>query len=193
MLFGAVQPDNGEVNVMAPGGRGHLAQTLDLPDSACVGDAVDLALAEVRALEQRMQAAGAALDGADPAAYDRYAAIEAEFEARGGCDADRRVDVALRHLGEPTDRLARSAAAGRADEPSIALIGGRASDGPRGVRGHAHHRHARPATTVIPARARSRARPGPVTAPTASAPRGYRRLLSVASVKKGLGPVGPTV
>ena len=56
-----------------------------------------------------MQAAGAALVGADPAAYDRYAAIEAEFEARGGYDADRRVDVALRHLGEPTglDRARR--------------------------------------------------------------------------------------
>ncbi|MFF9806539.1 ribosomal protection-like ABC-F family protein [Streptomyces coeruleorubidus] len=109
LLSGAVQPDNGEVSVIAPGGRGHLAQTLDLPDTACVGDAVDLALAELRALEQRMRAAGAALDGADPAAYDRYAAIEAEFEARGGYDADRRVDVALRHLGEPTglDRTRR--------------------------------------------------------------------------------------
>ncbi|MGK5695303.1 ribosomal protection-like ABC-F family protein [Streptomyces sp. URMC 128] len=109
LLSGAVQPDNGEVSVIAPGGRGHLAQTLDLPDTACVGDAVDLALAELRALERRMQAAGAALDGADPAAYDRYAAIEAEFEARGGYDADRRVDVALRHLGEPTglDRTRR--------------------------------------------------------------------------------------
>uniref|UniRef100_UPI0006EB6D30 ABC-F family ATP-binding cassette domain-containing protein n=1 Tax=Streptomyces torulosus TaxID=68276 RepID=UPI0006EB6D30 len=109
LLSGAVQPDNGEVSVIAPGGRGHLAQALDLPDTACVGDAVDLALAELRALEQRMRAAGAALDGADPAAYDRYAAIEAEFEARGGYDADRRVDVALRHLGEPTglDRTRR--------------------------------------------------------------------------------------
>ncbi|MFF0087990.1 ribosomal protection-like ABC-F family protein [Streptomyces canus] len=100
LLAGAVQPDNGEVGVVAPGGTGHLAQTLDLPDTACVGGAVDLALAQLRALERRMQAAGAALDGADPAAYDRYAALEAEFEARGGYEADRRVDVALRHLGE---------------------------------------------------------------------------------------------
>ncbi|MFD5947659.1 ribosomal protection-like ABC-F family protein [Streptomyces collinus] len=123
LLSGAVQPDNGEVNVIAPGGRGHLAQTLDLPDSACVGDAVDLALAEVRALEQRMQAAGAALDGADPAAYDRYAAIEAEFEARGGYDADRRVDVALRHLGEPAglDRTRRLGALSGGQRSRLAL------------------------------------------------------------------------
>ncbi|MFJ3623347.1 ribosomal protection-like ABC-F family protein [Streptomyces iakyrus] len=100
LLAGAARPDNGEVHVVAPGGTGHLAQTLDLPDTACVGDAIDLALAELRALERRMRAAGAALDGADPAAYDWYAAREAEFEARGGYAADRRVDVALRHLGE---------------------------------------------------------------------------------------------
>nr|WP_254406497.1 ABC-F family ATP-binding cassette domain-containing protein [Streptomyces sp. AC627_RSS907] len=100
LLAGVEQPDNGEVGVVAPGGTGHLAQTLDLPGTACVGDTIDLALAGLRALEGRMRAAGAALQGADPAAYDRYAALEAEFEARGGYDADRCVDVALRHLGE---------------------------------------------------------------------------------------------
>ncbi|WP_349256081.1 ribosomal protection-like ABC-F family protein [Streptomyces sp.] len=100
LLAGAAQPDNGEVRVVAPGGTGHLAQTLDLPETACVGDAIDHALAELRALERRMRAAGAALQGDDPAAYDRYAAAEAEFEARGGYGADRRVDVTLRHLGE---------------------------------------------------------------------------------------------
>ncbi|WP_237519141.1 ribosomal protection-like ABC-F family protein [Streptomyces sp. SID5910] len=101
LLAGAEQPDNGEVRVVAPGGTGHLAQTLDLPDSARVGDAIDLALAELRSLERLLRSTGATLHSADPAAYDRYAALEAEFEARGGYDADRRVDVALRHLGEP--------------------------------------------------------------------------------------------
>ncbi|MFI8949710.1 ribosomal protection-like ABC-F family protein [Streptomyces sp. NPDC053750] len=102
LLAGTVQPDNGEVGVVAPGGVGHLAQTLELPETACVGDAIDLSLAELRALERRLRATGAALHGADPATYDQYAALEAEFEARGGYDADRRVDVALRHLGEPS-------------------------------------------------------------------------------------------
>ncbi|MFD0416918.1 ribosomal protection-like ABC-F family protein [Streptomyces sp. NPDC127108] len=102
LLAGRERADNGTVTVVAPGGTGHLAQTLDLPDSARVGDAVDLALAELRSLEHRIQAAGADLDGADPAAYDAYAALVAQFEARGGYGADRRVDVALRHLGEHT-------------------------------------------------------------------------------------------
>ncbi|WP_328872707.1 ATP-binding cassette domain-containing protein [Streptomyces sp. NBC_00287] len=99
LLAGAVWPDNGELTVVAPGGTGHLAQTLDLQDTACVGDAIDLALSELRALERRLRATGAALE-TDASAYDRYAALEAEFEARGGYDADRRVDVTLRHLGE---------------------------------------------------------------------------------------------
>ncbi|GGO46571.1 ribosomal protection-like ABC-F family protein [Streptomyces lasiicapitis] len=100
LLAGRERPDNGVVTVVAPGGTGHLAQTLDLPDSARVGDAIDLALAELRSLERRIQAAGAALDGAGPDAYDAYAALVARFEARGGYGADRRVDIVLRHLGE---------------------------------------------------------------------------------------------
>ncbi|MFH8990576.1 ABC-F family ATP-binding cassette domain-containing protein [Streptomyces sp. NPDC017940] len=109
LMAGQERPDGGTVTVVAPGGTGHLAQTLDLADSARVGDAVDLALAELRDLERRIHTAGAALDGADPAAYDAYAALVARFEARGGYGADRRVDVALRHLGERTglDRARR--------------------------------------------------------------------------------------
>ncbi|MFD9910011.1 ribosomal protection-like ABC-F family protein [Streptomyces sp. NPDC059063] len=102
LIAGAEPPDNGTVTVVAPGGTGHLAQTLDLPGSARVGDAVDLALAELRSLERRIRVAGAGLADADPAAYERYAALVEEFEARGGYGADRRVDVALRHLGEHT-------------------------------------------------------------------------------------------
>ncbi|MEL3945766.1 ribosomal protection-like ABC-F family protein [Streptomyces sp. LNU-CPARS28] len=102
LLAGRERADNGTVTVVAPGGTGHLAQTLDLPDSARVGDAVDLALADLRDLERRIQAVGADLDGAAPAAYDAYSALVARFEARGGYGADRRVDIALRHLGEHT-------------------------------------------------------------------------------------------
>ncbi|MET9549473.1 ribosomal protection-like ABC-F family protein [Streptomyces sp. NPDC006627] len=100
LIAGREAPDNGTVTVSAPGGTGHLAQTLDLPDTATVGDAIDLALAELRSLERQIRAAEAELEGADAAAYDRYAALAAAFEARGGHDADRRVEVTLRHLGE---------------------------------------------------------------------------------------------
>jgi macrolide transport system ATP-binding/permease protein len=91
---------------VAPGGVGHLRQTLDLPGSATVGDAVDHVLGELRALERRIRAAEAALGTADAAELERYAALVAEFDARGGHGADRRVEVSLRRLGEhaPLDR-----------------------------------------------------------------------------------------
>ncbi|MEU7584141.1 ribosomal protection-like ABC-F family protein [Streptomyces sp. NPDC041068] len=106
IVAGAEPPDNGTLTVAAPGGIGHLAQTLDLPDTATVGDAIDTALAELRSLARRIGVAESSLEGADEAAYEQYAALVAEFDARGGHDADRRVEVALRHLGEhaPLDR-----------------------------------------------------------------------------------------
>ncbi|ATL28817.1 ribosomal protection-like ABC-F family protein [Streptomyces formicae] len=101
IVAGLEQPDNGTLTVTAPGGTGHLAQTLGLPDTATVGDAIDASLAELRSLERRIRAAASSLEGADQAAYDHYARLLAEFEARGGHDADRLVEVHLRHLGEP--------------------------------------------------------------------------------------------
>jgi macrolide transport system ATP-binding/permease protein len=99
LLAGQERPDNGTLTVVAPGGIAHLAQTLDLPPTARVGDAIDLALADLRALERRIAAAEADLaDGEeDLAAYD---ALLVAYAARGGADADRLVEVTLRDLGE---------------------------------------------------------------------------------------------
>lgn len=87
-LAGQERPDNGEVSVSAPGGIGHLAQTFQLPGTATVADAIDLALADIRELENRSRNAETEL-GADgpmePAARS---------EAHGGHQADRRVDIA---------------------------------------------------------------------------------------------------
>ncbi|MEU1723736.1 ABC-F family ATP-binding cassette domain-containing protein [Nonomuraea sp. NPDC005692] len=94
LMAGVERPDNGELTVVAPGGVGHLPQSLELPPHATVADVVDLALAEVREIEARMRA----LAGTD---LDAYAAAVAEFEARGGYEADTRVDVALHGLGLP--------------------------------------------------------------------------------------------
>ncbi|MFD3941401.1 ribosomal protection-like ABC-F family protein [Streptomyces sp. NPDC058579] len=117
LLAGLERPDNGTVAVEAPGGLGHLAQTLDLPGTARVGDAVDLALADVRELERAIRAAEAALDRTGD--LDGYAALLAAYEARGGRDADRRVETTLRQLGEsaPLDR----------DRPLGTLSGGQRS------------------------------------------------------------------
>ncbi|MEV2256249.1 ribosomal protection-like ABC-F family protein [Streptomyces sp. NPDC050147] len=106
LLAGQEPVDNGSLTVVAPGGIGHLGQTLDLPGSARVGDAVDHVLSKLRALERRIRATEATLGAAGPAELERYAALVAEFDARGGHGADRRVEVTLRRLGEraPLDR-----------------------------------------------------------------------------------------
>jgi macrolide transport system ATP-binding/permease protein len=100
LLAGQEPVDNGNLTVTAPGGIGHLPQTLDLPEPARVADAVDHALGELRTLERRIRIAEAALGAAGPAELEHYAALVAEFEARGGHGADRRVEVILRRLGE---------------------------------------------------------------------------------------------
>ncbi|MFE9479369.1 ABC-F family ATP-binding cassette domain-containing protein [Streptomyces spororaveus] len=100
LLAGRERPDHGEVAVTAPGGFGHLAQTLDLPPTARVGEAVDLALADLRALERRIRAAESLLHRAGPEELAAYGDLLAAYDARGGRDAERRVAATLRRLGE---------------------------------------------------------------------------------------------
>ncbi|WP_158841144.1 TlrC/CarA/OleB/SrmB family ABC-F type ribosomal protection protein [Saccharothrix deserti] len=105
VIAGRVAADNGEVTVVAPAGIGYLAQTLDLPPHATVADAVDLALADLRDLETRMRRAEADLartsDLPPHADLERYASLVEQYEARGGYEADTRVDIALHGLGLP--------------------------------------------------------------------------------------------
>ncbi|PZG23690.1 ABC-F family ATP-binding cassette domain-containing protein [Nonomuraea aridisoli] len=99
LMAGAERPDNGELVVVAPGGVGYLPQSLALPPHATVADAVDLALADLRGIETRMRAAERLLD--EPGMDEVYARLVAEFEARGGYEADARVEIALHGLGLP--------------------------------------------------------------------------------------------
>ncbi|CAL9635783.1 TlrC/CarA/OleB/SrmB family ABC-F type ribosomal protection protein [Streptomyces sp. enrichment culture] len=103
LIAGEVRPDTGEVTVVAPGGVGCLAQSLGLPPEATVQDAVDSALAELRALERELRRAEAALADADDlaAALTSYARLIERYEARDGYGADARVDAALHALGLP--------------------------------------------------------------------------------------------
>ncbi|MFF8455789.1 ribosomal protection-like ABC-F family protein [Streptomyces albidoflavus] len=99
LIAGAETPDSGEVTVVAPGGTGHLRQTLDLPPHLTVQDAVDDALADLRELESRLQAAGEGLGEAGDRKLAEYGELLAAFEARDGYQADTRVETALHHLG----------------------------------------------------------------------------------------------
>ncbi|WP_051845663.1 ribosomal protection-like ABC-F family protein [Streptomyces globisporus] len=104
LLAGLETPDDGTVTVEAPGGLGHLAQTLDLPSGATVGDAVDHALTEIRELERAIRTAEAELSTTDTGLHTTlasYAELLTAHEARGGAGADRRVETVLRRLGEP--------------------------------------------------------------------------------------------
>ncbi|MEU1208833.1 TlrC/CarA/OleB/SrmB family ABC-F type ribosomal protection protein [Nocardia sp. NPDC005825] len=103
LIAGRDLPDNGDVVVQAAGGIGYLAQTLELPPTAAVADAIDLALSDFRDLESRMRTAEAALVAPGPLGkrLDAYTDVVARFEARGGYTVDARVDAALHGLGLP--------------------------------------------------------------------------------------------
>ncbi|NUW35948.1 ABC-F family ATP-binding cassette domain-containing protein [Nonomuraea sp. SMC257] len=107
LLAGAERPDSGEVVVT--GEIGHLGQTLGqtlgLPPHLTVRQAIDAALAGIRAIERRLREIEAAL-AADPASghealLEEYGELLTEFEARGGYKADARVDRSLHALGLP--------------------------------------------------------------------------------------------
>ncbi|MEV0617460.1 ABC-F family ATP-binding cassette domain-containing protein [Nonomuraea sp. NPDC050404] len=93
LIAGMERPDDGEVTVSAAGGVGYLGQTLDLPGGHTVRQAIDAALAGLRALERGMQEAAEAQD------MDAYGDLLTAFEARGGYEADARVDKAMHGLG----------------------------------------------------------------------------------------------
>jgi macrolide transport system ATP-binding/permease protein len=110
LIAGREQPDNGALTVVTPGGVGYLAQTLELPLDATVQDAVDLALADLRELEEGMRRTEAELAerpyqaSQDPelaSLLENYAALVDRYQARGGYEADSRVEIALHGLGLP--------------------------------------------------------------------------------------------
>ncbi|HEX4700764.1 MAG TPA: ABC-F family ATP-binding cassette domain-containing protein [Pseudonocardiaceae bacterium] len=99
IVAGHQQPDDGEVVLTASAGVGYLGQTLDLAPERTVGDAVDRALAELRAMEHRLRAIEAELGIADPIRLAEYGELLTAFELRGGYEMDARTDKAMHGLG----------------------------------------------------------------------------------------------
>ncbi|MFJ3817009.1 ribosomal protection-like ABC-F family protein [Streptomyces sp. NPDC090056] len=101
LIAGVEAADNGEVTVTAPGGVGYLPQRLDMPAGATVRDVLDRAFADLRALEKRLHEVEDELVDDDPRLLAEYGDLLAEFEDRGGYEADARADAALHGLGLP--------------------------------------------------------------------------------------------
>ncbi|MGW1074509.1 ribosomal protection-like ABC-F family protein [Streptomyces sp. NPDC002537] len=99
LIAGAERPDDGVVVATSEGGIGLLGQTLSLPPDRTVGHAIDAALAELRTMEHRLHELEAGLDAAGPEGLAEYGELLTAFEARGGYEADARVDKALHALG----------------------------------------------------------------------------------------------
>ncbi|WP_372455597.1 ribosomal protection-like ABC-F family protein [Sphaerisporangium fuscum] len=122
LIAGVEKPDDGEIVVTAGGGVGHLGQTLGLPPEHTVQQAVDHALAELRAMERRMRELEGDLAG------DRlteYGELLSAYEARGGYEADARVDKALHGLGLAhvgRDRLLGSLSGGEQARLGLACL-----------------------------------------------------------------------
>ncbi|MGY0231688.1 ABC-F family ATP-binding cassette domain-containing protein [Longispora urticae] len=128
LMAGRLAPDDGTVTVSAPGGIGYLGQTLGLPASATVAAAIDVALADIRDLERRLHAAERDLGDGAAAHLAEYAALVEAFEARGGYDADARVERALHGLGRPgLDRDRPLGTLSGGDQARLALAGTLAS------------------------------------------------------------------
>jgi macrolide transport system ATP-binding/permease protein len=120
LLAGVERPDDGEITV--PDDVGYLGQTLDLPPSHTVQQAVDAALADLRAMERRMRELESALTAE---AMDEYGELLTTYEARGGYEADARVDKAfhglgLAHVGR--DRILSSLSGGEQARLGLACV-----------------------------------------------------------------------
>nr|WSS60005.1 ATP-binding cassette domain-containing protein [Streptomyces sp. NBC_01177] len=101
LMAGAEAPDSGEITVSFPGGTGYLAQMLTLDPRGTVQDAVDAALADLRALERQIRTAEEALSDGDPtdARLAAYGDLLTAYEECDGYRADARTDAALHGLG----------------------------------------------------------------------------------------------
>ncbi|MGW7229840.1 ribosomal protection-like ABC-F family protein [Streptomyces cyaneofuscatus] len=102
LLAGAERPDSGEITVRFPGSTGYLAQTLALDPADTVQDALDAALAGLRALEAAIREAEESLSAgreATEAELAAYGDLLTAYEERDGYRADARTEAALHGLG----------------------------------------------------------------------------------------------
>ncbi|MET9436712.1 ATP-binding cassette domain-containing protein [Streptomyces sp. NPDC006551] len=99
ILAGLDAPDEGEAVTVTDGGTGVVAQTPRQPADNTVADAIDDALADLRAMEGRLRELEAELATANGSLLDEYGDLLTAFQLRGGYEADARIDKAMHGLG----------------------------------------------------------------------------------------------
>ncbi|MFI7688525.1 ABC-F family ATP-binding cassette domain-containing protein [Nonomuraea sp. NPDC049655] len=126
LLAGVEQPDDGEITITGvtgvTGDVGHLGQTLGLPPGHTVQQAVDHALAGLRAMERRLRELESALTHD---VMGEYGELLTAYEARGGYTADARIDKALHGLGlahVARDRVLSSLSGGERARLGLACV-----------------------------------------------------------------------
>ncbi|WP_167374595.1 ATP-binding cassette domain-containing protein [Plantibacter cousiniae (nom. nud.)] len=101
ILAGIDEPDDGEA--VRPVRTGILMQELELPEGTTVGELLEQALGEVRAVEQELETSAAALgetgSAGDGSAEQRYAAALDAAERADVWTADARLDAVVDGLG----------------------------------------------------------------------------------------------
>jgi ATPase subunit of ABC transporter with duplicated ATPase domains len=91
--------DSGKLLIANNVSLGYLAQTAVSGSTRTVYDEVRNAMQQLVAAEEAMVAAAAAFEAGDPEAPQKLADAQADFEAAGGYDVDRRIGTVLDGLG----------------------------------------------------------------------------------------------
>ncbi len=102
LLLGQVTPDAGTVRVAAHGQLGYLPQTLVQRGAMTIGEFLDEALGDLRALASRLRELEAAMTvnhGELTRLLTTYAEVQGQFERRGGYDIDHRQAEIMAGLG----------------------------------------------------------------------------------------------
>lgn len=93
ILSGRSQPDGGTVWLADDIVLGYLEQATEFPPNTTVEDAAQAAFRDLDAMEQRLEQLGGELS--DPASYEAWETLHAQFERRGGYQRRSRRDAVL--------------------------------------------------------------------------------------------------